>query len=129
MRFLLTAVDSLPGALILATETGVIVAVNREFEQQFSYSREELIGQSVDAVIPEALLSTCLANRERSVRTPELRRIGQGRELLGRRQDGSLIPVEIGVNVVPTDEGRFVLVSVSDGSARREAAMFHRLGV
>src|SRR5688500_2798311 len=103
------AVEGLPGALLVATQAGTIVAVNRAIEEQFLFSREELIGRSVETLIPEVFSS--------------------GRELVARRKDGSLLPVEIGLNPVQTEEGLFVLASVGDATERREGAALYRLAV
>ena len=86
---------------------GSVVFINAQAEQLFGYSRSDVVGSQVDELVPDAL-------QHRS--TP-----GQARELLGRRKDGTEIPVEIGFTSLNTAEGEFVLGSVVDPSERRRA--------
>src|SRR5204862_828659 len=60
---------------------------------------------------------------------PQARGMGGGRDLFGRRKDGSEVPVEIGLNPIETDEGLFVLASVVDISARQRAEARFRAAV
>jgi PAS domain S-box-containing protein len=118
-RHLHLAVEASPTGILVAGPDGTIVLVNRELERQFGYSRDELIGRSVDLLLPESLRAIHAAHRERFMRAPEARRMGSGRELSGRRRDGSSIPVEIGLSSIEAPDGRLVLASVVDISERR----------
>ena len=101
------------------------MVVNRQLERQFGYDRQELIGRSVDALLPDALGEVHATHRRSFMASPEVRSMGVGRELFGRRKDGSQIPVEIGLNPIPTEAGVFVLASVVDITERRRLQTEH----
>jgi formate hydrogenlyase transcriptional activator len=114
------AAESLPSGVLVVGPEGTIVTVNGELERQFGYTREELIGQFVDILLPEALRPGHAAHRRRFQEAPEARSMGAGSELYGRRRDGTEFPVEISLNPIPGTDGAFVLASVVDITARRE---------
>jgi PAS domain S-box-containing protein len=101
--------------------------VNRELERQFGYSREELIGQSVDLLLPETQRLAHNALRKAFWGSPTARPMGGGRKLFGRRKDGTEIPIEIGLRPIQTDDGWLVLASIVDISARRRHEELQRL--
>lgn len=109
--------------------TGRIVLVNREIERLFGYSREELLGQSVELIVPERFRSLHPGFRAGFQAEPKVRAMGAGRDLYGRRKDGSEVPIEIGLTPVATEEGLFVLASIVDISARRRAEARFRAAV
>ena len=100
---------------------GTIVLVNREVERLFGYSREELLGQKVELIVPEAHRGAHRAHRDAFAAQPQSRVMGAGRDLHGRHKDGSPVPVEIGLTPVTTADGLFVIASVVDISARKQA--------
>ncbi len=106
---------------------GRIVLVNREVERLFGYSREDLLGRSVDMLVPDAVRSRHPRDRAAFLANPRERAMGHGRELHGLRKDGTEVPVEIGLTPVATEEGMFVISSVVDISARRKAEAERRL--
>jgi PAS domain S-box-containing protein len=103
--------------------------VNQELERQFGYTREELVGQPVDTLLPDAQRTLHAAHRRRFQEAPEARPMGAGRDLCGRRRDGSEFPLEITLNPIQETDGRFVLASVIDITARRELEQAARLEV
>jgi PAS domain S-box-containing protein len=113
------AIEASPAGILVAEQEGTIVLVNRELERQFGYSREELVGKSVDLLLPEVLRVAHSAHRNAFWASPTSRSMGAGRELFGRRKDGTEIPVEIGLRPIQTGEGWLVLASIVDISARR----------
>ncbi|HVS04015.1 MAG TPA: PAS domain S-box protein [Thermoanaerobaculia bacterium] len=115
------AVESSPSGLLMIDGAGRIVLLNREVERLFGYSREELLGQLVEILVPERFRDRHPGFREGFAREPRVRAMGAGRDLYGRRKDGSEVPVEIGLNPVATEAGFFVLSSVVDISARKQA--------
>jgi PAS domain S-box-containing protein len=115
------AVDSSPSGLIMTDAAGRIVLVNREIERLFGYAREDLLGRPVDMLVPERLRAGHPLFRADYAKDPRVRAMGAGRELFGRRSDGTEVPVEIGLTPVATEEGLFVISSVVDISARKRA--------
>jgi PAS domain S-box-containing protein len=123
------AVESAPSGLLMVDSEGRIVLVNREIERLFGYPREELLGQPAELLVPEGLRDGHRGFRAQFFTAPQVRAMGAGRDLYGRRKDGSQVPVEIGLTPVVTDEGLFVLSSVVDISARRRAEARFRAAV
>jgi len=123
------AVESAPSGLLMVDADGRIVLVNREIERLFGYSREELLGRSVDLLVPEGARAGHAQDRAEFLSRPSVRAMGMGRDLFGRRKDGTLVPLEIGLTPVATEEGMFVLSSVVDISARRKSEARFRAAV
>jgi PAS domain S-box-containing protein len=114
-------VDLSPAGMLVVDGRGTILLVNREIERQFGYSRDELVGQSVERLIPERLRGAHPTHRSRYVSGAETRPMGAGRDLHGRRKDGTDIPLEIGLNPIQTAGGILVLCMVVDITTRRMA--------
>ena len=108
-----------PSGMIVIDSTGAIVLVNREVERLFGYNRDELVGKSIDVLVPARFRGRHPGYRQQFFHAPQSRPMGAGRDLYGLRKDGSEIPVEIGLNPITTSRGIFVLSSIVDISARR----------
>src|SRR3972149_5721417 len=89
-------VEHSPHAVVIADEEGRIVLVNRETERMFGYGRTELLGQTVEVLVPERLRRRHVQHRAHYHLDPGARPLGAGRCLLGRRQDGTEVPTETG---------------------------------
>jgi PAS domain S-box-containing protein len=114
------AAESLPSGVLVVGPDGTIVLVNQQLELQFGYTRDELIGQSVDTLLPDALRAAHAIHRQQFQGSPQTRPIGAAQDLYGRRRDGTEFPVEISLNPIAGPNGTFVLASVVDITARRE---------
>jgi PAS domain S-box-containing protein len=115
------ALDAAPCAMLVVDPAGQIVLANRLCEELFGYEPVDLIGQPVDLLVPEAQRSAHPAYRAKYLAAPETRPMGMGRELFGRRRDGTTVAVEIGLNPVDTSTGLYVLASIVDISERKAA--------
>ena len=115
------AVEASPGGVLMIDETGEIVLANTELARQFGYSRNELLGASVDLLLPKSMRDMHAARRAGFYADPALRRMGSGRDLRARRKDGSEFPVEIGLNPIQSGDGLMVLATVIDITERKEA--------
>jgi rsbT co-antagonist protein RsbR len=114
-------VESAPNAIVMANQEGIIILVNSQTERLFGYTRDELIGQSVDLLVPERVRSAHPSYRAAFFTDPKTRPMGAGRDLYGVHKDGHEIPVEIGLNPITTEDGTFVLASIIDITARKQA--------
>jgi PAS domain S-box-containing protein len=123
------AVEASPSGMLMADRHGTIVLVNRQLEQQFGYHRNDLIGQSIELLVPPRFRPVHIADRERYMKLASARPMGEGRELYGLRKDGSEFPIEIGLNPVQTEEGTVVLASVVDITERKRAEEQFRVAV
>lgn len=115
------AVEASPSGLLMIDGTGAIVLVNTELERQFGYSRTELIGQSVDMLLPERFARQHEAYRTAFCKAPSARAMGIGRDLFGRRKDDTEFPVEIGLNPITSRDKIAILATVVDITVRKEA--------
>jgi PAS domain S-box-containing protein len=128
-RRLRAAVESSPSGLVMIDSEGRIVLVNREVERLFGYPREELLGRSIDILVPPRFRGPHVDFRQAYLADPKIRRMGAGRELFGLTKSGQEVPVEIGLTPVATEEGMFVLSSIVDLSARKRADERFRVAV
>jgi PAS domain S-box-containing protein len=126
-EFLQSAFEWLPIGVLIAGTDGAIVMTNRELERLFGYPRAELIGLSVDALVPDASRPTHTDLRGDYGARPQPRAMGAGRELFGRRKDGSEVPVEVGLTPIQVGGGLFILASVIDVSERRRSQLAARV--
>ena len=90
-------VEAAPNAMIMINQAGAIIMVNVQAERVFGYSRDELLGQPVEMLVPERFREHHPGLREAFFAKPRARPMGAGRELYGLRKDGGEFPVEIGL--------------------------------
>jgi PAS domain S-box-containing protein len=115
------AVEACPSAMVMVAATGQIVMVNAKTEQMFGYSRQELIGQGVDILVPARFRDRHPAFRAAFAASPDARAMGVARDLHGRRKDNSEFPVEVEVNPIETRDGLAILSVIVDISERNHA--------
>ena len=119
--------DAAPNAMIMVDSAGVISFANGPAATVFGYSLRELIGRNIETLIPERFRDRHPGYRKDFHSEPSSRAMGAGRDLFGRRKDGSEFPVEVGLNPIRTEQGLFVLASVIDITARKHAELEHQL--
>jgi two-component system, LuxR family, sensor kinase FixL len=117
--------DAAPNAMIMVDSAGVISFANSPAATVFGYSLNELIGHRVETLIPERFRDRHVGYRKGFLSEPSSRAMGAGRDLFGRRKEGSEFPVEVGLSPIHTMEGLFVLASVIDITARKQAELEH----
>jgi PAS domain S-box-containing protein len=113
--------DSTPDAMVIVDQDGRIAAVNRQTEQLFGYQRDELLGQPVELLVPQRFHAAHRRHRSGYLAEPEVRPMGAGMELSGRRKDNSEFPVEISLSPMETQQGTLVSAAVRDITARKQA--------
>ncbi|MBV8072519.1 MAG: PAS domain S-box protein, partial [Acidobacteriaceae bacterium] len=114
-------VEASPNGIVLVNAQGRIVLVNAGAEKLFTYRREELIGQSMELLMPERFRDRHLAHRTAFNADPIARAMGVGLELYARRKDGTEFPVETGISPIESPEGTLVLSVIVDISVRKQA--------
>ncbi len=117
-RFRLVVEASL-NALLMVDQDGKIILTNSQAGKLFGYSRAELIGQSIEILVPPHIRDSHPQLRSSYFANPEVRSMGSGRDLQGIRKDGSSVSVEIGLSPLETEDGVFALASVIDITARK----------
>jgi PAS domain S-box-containing protein len=112
-------VEAAPNAMLMVDAHQRIVLVNRKAEELFGYPREALIDQPVELLVPAHVREAHPQLVDGFLRDPMARPMGPGRELHGRRKDGTLVPLEIGLNPVALPDGQYTLASIIDVTERQ----------
>jgi len=122
-EFFRSVLELAPDALMVVDANGVIQLANAQGEKIFGYTREELLGQPVEMLVPAGVRPGHAGLRASYHRAPVKREMGANRELSGLRKDGSVFPVEIGLSPLPglQSEGAQVAVSIRDITERKRA--------
>jgi PAS domain S-box-containing protein len=115
-----TIIDHLPDATILIHRDGRMVMVNEQTCELFGYSYDELVGESIDILVPEGLRTVHTTHRARYVEQPVHRPMGEGLELRAQRKGGSLFPVAVSLSTLGEGDEMHVLCSVRDLTASRK---------
>jgi PAS domain S-box-containing protein len=110
-----------PDAILVADETGRMVQVNTQAETLFGYGREELLGRPIEVLLPDRFAARHAQYRKTYIAMPEVRSMGAGLELYGRRRDGSEFPLDIMLSPVEGRHGRMVIAVVRDITERRRS--------
>jgi PAS domain S-box-containing protein len=118
--------DVSPDALIVVDATGCIVLVNRQGETLFGYTREELVGQPLEVLLPERFRAFHQHNREHYATSPRIRPMGAGLELYGRHKDGSEVPVDISLSPLHAGNAFYALAAIRDVTERRRLQEMER---
>lgn len=113
--------DTAPDAIVVVNETGQIVLVNNQTVKLFGYEKEELIGQDVEVLIPNAIKKDHVELREKYAKKPTTRRMGSGMELFAKRKDQSTFPSEISLSPLKTDKELYISAAIRDISDRKKA--------
>jgi PAS domain S-box-containing protein len=114
-----SAVEASPNGIVMADPAGRIVLANRRMEVILGYRPDELIGRSVELLLPESLRRDHEDLRRGYLADPRSRQMGAGRDLRARRKDGREVPVEIGLSPVRRESGTHVLASIVDITQRK----------
>lgn len=114
------AADMSPSGILAVDAQGRVLLVNREIERMFGWSREEIVGQSIEMLLPMRFRQAHVTHRKGFATAPSQRPMGTGRDLRGVHKAGHEFPVDIGLRPVQTSSGPVTLASVTDASARLE---------
>ena len=111
--------DTMPDGVVVADAGGTIVACNGEAERLFGYSRGELKGLKVEALLPEAARNAHERHRAGFAHHPRARAMRAGIDMRGLRRDGTEFPVEVSLSPVHTEAGPLVVSAIRDITERR----------
>jgi len=113
--------ESAPDAIVIVNPRGRIDLANAQMESLFGYTRPELIGQTIDMLVPERFRGAHAGHRSGFTGAPKRRAMGEGRELFGLRKDGSEFPVEISLSPMEGPDGISVTAAIRDVTERKAA--------
>ena len=120
-------VEGSPNAMVMANDAGAITLVNAQTEKIFGYTRDKLLGQPVEILVPERFRIGHPMLRTGFLQAPIARPMGVGRELFAVRKDGTEVAVEIGLSPLKTGDRTFVLATITDISRRKQVEEALRL--
>jgi len=115
-------VESAPDALLIVDKKGFITLVNAQAETLFGWPRHELVGKTVDVLVPNAMQHKHAQLRHTYHGHPHRRPMNSGLELMGQRRDGSVVPVEIALSPMNAHGEGAVVAAVRDTTARQATA-------
>jgi two-component system, cell cycle sensor histidine kinase and response regulator CckA len=118
-RMVVALLESASQAIVSIDRGGKIVLANPRTEGMFGYTREELLDQEIELLLPEARRAAHGRERASYFQHPHVRPMGIGMELAGRRKDGTEFPVEVSLSFIEIEEGLFAIAFVSDISQRK----------
>ncbi len=113
--------ECLPDAIVIVNATGRMVMVNERALEMFRYSRNELIGQPIEMLLPTRFRGAHIGHRRALFAEPRARTMGQGLELFGLRKGGAEFALEVSLSPLQTEEGTLVMSAVRDTTDRRRA--------
>jgi PAS domain S-box-containing protein len=120
-RWFVGLLEAAPDAMVCVAGDGRIALVNAQAERLFGYRRDELVGQLVEILVPDAAQPAHPVHRIGYLADPKPRPMGAGMDLAGRRKDGSTFPAEISLSAIDTEQGVVVTAAVRDVTERLEA--------
>lgn len=115
------AVDASPSGLVMIDASGHIMLVNSRIEHLFGYARDELLGRSVDDLVPSGMPPHHGEAGQSYGDDPRIGHIGGSLELFGQTRDGKQFPIEITLHPIPSRRGTLVLAVIVDLTERRNA--------
>jgi two-component system, sensor histidine kinase and response regulator len=117
-RFRMVVEASL-NALLIFDQNGKILLVNSQSEKLFGYSRDELLGQALEILVPPSYRSALPRLTANYFRNPDAKNKRTGRDLQGVRKDGSLVSIELGLSRLEAEDGVYALASIIDITPRK----------
>lgn len=112
--------ESAPDAMVVVNDSGTVVLVNAQLETLFGYQREELLGGPIEKLVPQQFRPEHPEKVAGFIAAPTVRPMAAGLELLGERKDGTIIPVEISLSPVETEQGLLVSCAVRNIEQRQK---------
>ena len=111
--------ESVPDAILLINKMGKIKYVNSQTEVLFGYDKFELIGESIELLMPSRFKKSHEQLRDNYMLNPKIRKMGNGMELFAKNKNQMEFPVEISLSNLETEEGLLICASIRDVSSQK----------
>ena len=118
--------EAAPDAFVIVNQDGRIVLVNAQTVKLFGYARQELLGQTVEILVPQRFRGAHAGHRTGFFAKPAARSMGAGLELFGQRKDGTEFQVEISLSPLETEEGMLTMSAIRDITAQKQTSQYAR---
>ncbi len=113
--------EAAPDGMVIVDPEGTIIMVNAQMEKLFGYSREEVVGQRVEMLVPARFKDVHPFHRTQYGKSPRLRPMGADLELYALRKDGTEFPVEISLSPMESEEDNLIIAAIRDITDRKRA--------
>lgn len=107
--------------ILVVNDKGAIIRINPSAEKLFGYDKGELLGKTIETLVPQRYAGRHIGHREKYSEHPHPRSMGAGMELFGLKKDGSEFPVEISLSPYNSAEGKFTIGFIVDITIRKQA--------
>jgi PAS domain S-box-containing protein len=113
--------QSASAAVVIIDSQGRVIMVNTRAETLFGYPRDQMVGQSIEMLLPERFRAAHAAHRDAFMRSPRVRPMGTDLRLFGRHKDGAEFPIEVGLSHIETDGDVMGMAFILDVTGRKQA--------
>ena len=113
--------ESAPDAIVIIDSEATIQIANGQAERLFGYSRDEMVGNPIEMLVPESIREEHVGFRDGFIRTPGSLGMGTGREFCTQTKDGIMVPIEVSLNPLEAEEGTLIVAAIRDITDRKKA--------